>query len=264
LVTRAEGRADTLAARLRALGAEPLLRPTIAYGPPPDPAALAEALARLEAGVYEWLLLTSVTAVEAVAHGLGPSANQLGRRVSLRIGAVGPATAAACAELLGAEAAVVPERFLAQELAQALGDAAGRRVLLPNAAIARPELEQQLRAGGALVERVAAYSTLPAPGSAELGALLAEGRLDALLFTSGSTARGFAAQIGPTSMTAARSLIIACIGPSTAAACNELGLTPSVIAELQTEVGLVDALVRYVAARPPSGDYPPTKTGSSV
>ena len=249
LVPRAEGRGEGMAVRLRALGAEPLVRPMIAYAPPTDEASLADALARLEAGVYEWLLLTSARAVEVVAEQLGARAPHLGQRVSLKLGAVGPATAAACRALLHAEPAAVPERFLGVELAAAMGDATGRRVLLPNAEGARPDLEDQLRANGALVERVVAYRTVPAPGGPELAALLAEGALDALLFTSGSTARCFAELVGPAGVAVARSLIIACIGPSTAAVCHELGLEPAVVAAVSSEDGLVDALASYVAAR---------------
>ncbi len=248
LVTRAAGRADALVARLQALGAEPLLRPTIAYLPPEDPAPLAEAMAHLEAGVYEWLLLTSVTAVEVVARVLGERAPLLAHRVSLKIGAVGPATAAACRELLGAEAAAVPERFLGEELVAALGDPAGRRVLLPNADIARPALEQRLRAAGALVDRVVAYRTVPAPGGDELAAQLRAGALDVLLFTSGSTARYLALQVGAEGLAAARRCLIACIGPATADVCRELGLEPAVVARAYTEEGLVEALVAHVTA----------------
>lgn len=249
LVTRAAGRGDGLAERLRALGAEPVLRPTIAYAPPEDGAALDTAMGRLEAGVYEWLLLTSAAAVDAVAAALGERAPQLGNRVSLKIGAVGPATAAACCAAFGAEPAAVPERFDGAALGAAMGESVGRRVLLPNADIARPELEAQLRAGGALVDRVVAYRTVPAPGGAELAALLAAGGLDALLFTSGSTARFLAEQVGPAGLAAARHLIIVCIGPSTAAACRELGLEPGAVAAEATEEGMVDALVAHVTGK---------------
>lgn len=251
LVTRAAGRSDGLAARLRELGAEPLLHPTIAHTPPDDPAAFDAAIGRLEAGVYEWLLLTSVTAVEAVATALEGRAPRLGGRVSLKIGAVGPATAAACRALLGVEAAVVPERFLAEELALAMGDPTGRRVLLPNADLARPALEARLRAGGALVDRVVAYKTVPAPGGDELAGLLAAGSLDAILFTSGSTAAYFVQQIGPEGLARANSAAIGCIGPSTAAACRELGLAVAFEAEVNTEEGLVQALADYYARRQP-------------
>lgn len=249
LVTRAAGRADGLAARLSALGAEPVLVPTIAHTPPDDPAPLAEALARLEAGVYEWLLLTSVTAVEAVAQGLEGRAPRIGGRVSLNVGAVGTATAEACRALLGVEAAAVPERFVGEELAHAIGDPMGRRVLLPNADIARPELEQRLRAAGAVVDRVVAYRTVPAPGGPELAAELEAGRLDAILFTSGSTARFFAEQVGPAGLAAAHRAAIICIGPSTAEACRELGLEPAAVAHEYTEAGLVAALQDYFARR---------------
>jgi|YNPBryunderm2012_1023409.scaffolds.fasta_scaffold04315_3 uroporphyrinogen-III synthase len=245
LAPRAAGRGDELAARLTALGATPLLRPTIAYAPPEDPAPLAEAMSRLEAGMYEWLLLTSVTAVEVVARALGERAPLLARRVSLKIGAVGPATAAACRNLLGAEPAAVPERFIGAELVAAMGDPAGRRVLLPNADIARPELEERLRAAGALVERVVAYRTVPAPGGEELAAWLREGAIDVLLFTSGSTARYFAQQVGAEGLEAARRCLVACIGPSTAETCRELGLPPAVVAAVSTEAGLLEALVAH-------------------
>lgn len=249
LVTRAAGRAGGLAERLRALGAEPVIRPTIAHAPPDDPAALAAALGRLEAGVYEWLLLTSATAVAAVARGLEGRAPRLGGRVSLRVGAVGPATAEACRDLLGVDPAAVPERFVGEELARAIGDPMGRRILLPNADIARPALEERLRAAGAVVDRVVAYRTVPAPGGEGLAAELAAGALDAILFTSGSTATFFAQQVGEAGLAAARRVPIACIGPSTAGACRAAGLEPAVVSDVATEEGLVAALAAYFDRR---------------
>jgi uroporphyrinogen-III synthase len=242
LVTRAEGRGEGLAARLRASGAEPVLRPLIAYAPPADPAALDAALGRLEAGVYEWLLLTSARAVEAVADGLGARAPHLAHRVSLKIGAVGPATADACRELLGAAPAALPERFAGEQLADALGDPVGRRVLLPNADIARPALEERLRSAGALVDRVIAYRTLPAPQS-DIAELLAAGALDALLFASGSAVEAFARQAGSEGLERARRLLIVCIGPVTAEACRASGLAPAAVAAESTEAALVEALI---------------------
>jgi uroporphyrinogen-III synthase len=255
LLTRPAGRGEGLATRLRALGAEPVLRPMIAYAPPADPAALDEALGRLEAGVYEWLLLTSARAVEAVAEGLSARAPHLGYRVSLKIGAVGPATAAACRELLGAAPAALPERFVGEELATVMGDAVGRRVLLPNADIARPDLEERLRTAGALVDRVVAYRTVPAPG-ADVAELLAAGGLDALLFTSGSAAEAFAQQVGHDGLAQARRLLVVCLGPITAEACRALGLEPTAVAAEATEESLVAALVAAAAAAQGGSETP--------
>ncbi|MFV9504037.1 MAG: uroporphyrinogen-III synthase [Oscillochloridaceae bacterium umkhey_bin13] len=243
LVPRPVGRGEGLAEQLRALGAEPILHPLIAYAPPEDQAALAAALARLEAGVYEWLLLTSVAAVEAVEAGLGGRA--LGGRVSLRIGAVGPATAAACQELLGATTVAMPERFLGAELAGVMGDPAGRRVLLPLADLAGTELEERLQTAGALVERVTAYRTVPAPGGAELAAELAAGQVQAILLSSGSTVRSLVTQLGPQGRDVLRQVALICIGPATATVCHDLGLEPAAIAEPYNEAGLIAALVTH-------------------
>jgi uroporphyrinogen-III synthase len=248
VITRSAGKADGMARRLRELGAEPIVSPTIAYAPPEDVAALDAALARLAAGAYDWLILTSAQAVRAVVHYGGSVGLNLQSAIcNLQLAAVGPATAAACEELLGSRAAAVPEQFLAEELAVALGDLGGMRVLLPNADIARPTLEESLRAAGALVDRVAAYRTVPAPaGDVDVAAMLAAGAVHAITFTSGSTARAFVERVGPAGLELARTTVVACIGPSTAAACRALGLEPQVVAEVSTEAGLLEALIAHI------------------
>jgi uroporphyrinogen-III synthase len=244
LITRSAGQAEGMAERLRALGAEPIICPTIAYAPPEDRAALDAALARLAAGAYDWLVLTSAEAVRAVAERpvftIQPA--------TFNIAAVGPATAAAAAELLGRAPSLVPERFVADDLAAALGDLAGARVLLPNADLAKPGLEERLRAAGAAVDRVLAYRTVAAPDTGlDLAALLAAGQIDAITFTSGSTVRFFLQRLGPEGVELARSALIACIGPSTAAACRAVGLAPTLVAAVSTEEGLVAALADHFA-----------------
>jgi uroporphyrinogen-III synthase len=75
------------------------------------------------------------------------------------------------------------------------------------------------------------------------------GGLDAILFTSGSTARFFVEQLGAAGPAAVGAVAIVCIGPSTAEACRALGLAPAAVAEAATEEGLVAALVDYFARR---------------
>jgi uroporphyrinogen-III synthase len=246
VVTRAEGRAGSLVERLRELGAEPLLYATISHAAPIDPVPLAAACTRLAEGAFDWVVFTSATAVEYLALQLNTQHSTLITDDStLNISAVGTTTAAACREVLGIEPALVPERFTAETLAAAFGDLSGQRVLLPNADIARPELEQRLQERGALVERVIAYRTVPASGdSIDMAALLAAGSIDVLTFTSGSTARYFVERIGPGALADANRCLIACIGPSTAAVARNVGLVPTVVAEVSTEAGLIDAIVR--------------------
>src|SRR5689334_12810379 len=158
VVTRPEAQAGGLAARLRELGAEPIVCPAIAIAPPADYAPLDAAIARM--AEYDWLLVTSANGVRAL---LGRMA-QLGRDAQalrdLRVGAIGPATAQALAEH-GLEASFVPSAYVAEAILDQIGDVAGRRILLPRADIAREALAAGLRAKGALVDEIAAYRTVP-------------------------------------------------------------------------------------------------------
>src|SRR5438876_133383 len=126
VLTRAEGHSDGLARRLRELGAEPLFFPTIAFAPPDDCSAFDAALLRLRLGHFHWLALTSANAARFMLQRWTESGLTLidGRPLlpPLQVAAVGPATAAACGELLGVQPAVVPETFVAEALADALGD----------------------------------------------------------------------------------------------------------------------------------------------
>lgn len=244
VITRAEEQADTLAERLQALGAEPLLYPTIALVPPDDPQPLSAALQRLVDGAYDWVMLTSVNAVKFV-HDYLPAPLTPG---CCKVAAVGTTTRTACQELLGVEPAVVPKKFVAESLAEAMGDMRGQKVLMANANIARPALQERLQEAGADIDRVVAYCTVPATGGEDVPRLLHEGAIDAITFTSGSTVRYFLDRIGPDARDAARKTVIACIGPIAADAAHKAGLPPTVVASVYTEEGLVQALVDHATA----------------
>jgi uroporphyrinogen-III synthase len=248
VVTRAEEQADSLSERLRGLGAIPLPYPTISFVPPDDMQPLDQALRQAMQGDYDWLILTSVNAVKAVRarlNELGYSAPVDMTSPPFRLAAVGPTTMAACQELLGIAPAVVPKKFVAEALAEAMGPIPGQRVLLANADIARPILQKLLQQAGATVDRVVAYCTVPATGGEDIPRLLSEGRIDAITFTSGSTIRSFIDRIGPKGLEHARTVIIACIGPVAAKTAQESGLPPTIVASTYTEEGLVEALLSY-------------------
>ena len=71
LVTRTRHQASELAARLEALGAIPILIPTIEIVSPETYVPLDAALAQLE--IYDWLLFTSANAVEVFHQRRNPS-----------------------------------------------------------------------------------------------------------------------------------------------------------------------------------------------
>lgn len=254
VVTRAEESARALAARLDALGAATLACPTIAIAPPLTWGPLDAALARL--ADYDWVLFTSANAVRAFSDRLGGGDAVRVLPAALRIAAVGRATADAARSLLRAPE-LVPHDARAAGLVAALGATAGQRYLLPQSAIARPELAEGLRAAGATVDVVTAYRTVPVAPVVlgKLAGLLHAGALDAITFTSPSTVAGFLdglAGVGfaPELLTRLpHRPALCCIGPTTAAAVRERGLSVAAIADEQTDEGLVAALVRCLVGR---------------
>jgi uroporphyrinogen-III synthase len=248
-ITRPGEQADGVMGRLRALGANPVSTPTIAIVPPEDFQRLDLAIGNLSA--YDWLLLTSVNGVRVLRErfaALGIDPAELG---ALKIGAIGPATAAAL-EAGGFRVAFVPTSYRAESILTEIGEVGGQRMLLPRAELARPLLARGLGALGAEVDEIAAYRTVPGPGIGELAALLRAHRVDAITFTSSSTVRFFQQGMlhtGETPQTIATLLaspvVAVCIGPVTAATARELGLRVDVVAEAYTIDGLVTALVAF-------------------
>jgi len=243
VITRAVHQAGAMKSLLEAAGFRTWLYPAIAIQPPADPTLLDAALRHISA--YNWLILTSVNAVEAVARRL----DTLGLTPALlhgpAIAAVGPATARAVRQRLGLEPALTPPKAVGESLLEALPIPAGQRVLLPRAAKARDVLPDGLRARGVEVDVIAAYETVIGQGGDDLPAALRAGQVHAITFTSPSTVRHTLirlAQEGGLGRDALDGLIIACIGPVTAAAAREAGLHVDLVPEEYTTAGLVRAL----------------------
>ncbi len=228
VITRPAERARALADRLRALGAEPIIFPTVKIEPA-DPAALDAALRQL--AIFDWIVFTSANGVEAFFTRLA-AAGKNGRDVGrCKVAAIGPVTARALREH-GVEPALVPGEYVAEAVLAALGEVRGQRFLLPRADIAREALAAGLAGRGAIVTEVAAYRTVgagtPPPDLR---------RADAVTFTSSSTVRHFVA-----SGAALGAAKVVCIGPVTAATARELGLPVHAVAAAYTEDGLLEAL----------------------
>lgn len=239
---RPESGDDPLARALAARGARVVRWPALEIAPPADPAPLARALAALDR--YDWLVATSAQGAAAAVRGGA-------RPATLRVAAVGPATAAAFAaagwrvDLVGpgpgAEALV--ESFHAR------GDLTGARVLFVGGDRARALLERGLEALGARVERVEGYRTLVRPlGREALLADVAAGRVEALAVASPSSLEPLAAALSPAELAALLArLAVASIGPTTTAALAALGRPPDAEASPSTFDALATALEQALA-----------------
>ena len=240
LVTRARAQAHELVTRLQELGAIPIVFSVIHIVPPVDNyGALDAALHQLT--TFDWVIFTSANAVVHVWERLAMLGLGVGAFETVRVVAIGPATAAALTTR-GQQAAVVPERYVAEALLEAIPSPAGQRFLLPHADLARDTLRVGLQAAGAEVVEVPAYRTVVAEPSPEALAAVQTG-VDVLTFTSSSTVRNFVEQVGQTTAQALTAQAhVVTIGPITAATARELGLRVDVVATVHTIAGLVEAM----------------------
>jgi uroporphyrinogen-III synthase len=240
MVTRAAEHSRELVDLLEGRGAAVEVVPLIHIGPPPDEAALQAAVDA--ADDYSWIVFASVNGVEAFArrrkHALG---------VNPHIAAVGPATSDAVASLLGRPPHVVPARFVAEAIAEALSDvaSAGSSVLLVQAQDARPVLAQRLRAARFDVTAVVAYSTV-ARAPSDFEQLVA--RVDVITLASASAVRSLVAALGgDAAASKVRGRLLACIGPVTETEARRSGLHVELTPDRSTVDGLVEALCKYYA-----------------
>ena len=244
VVTRSRAQAHRLSALLEADGAEVIEVPAIRIVPPDDYGPVDRAIERL--AEYRWAVFTSQNAVTEFVDRLRVRGGDIALLGRLRIASIGPATAEAL-RMHGLHPSVAPARFVAEALLEAFGERAhevrGTRMLLPRAAAARAVLPDGLRALGAVVDVVPVYRVEPElaqdPGA---WTRLLHGTIDAVTFTSPSTVRHFVELAGAEGSRVLGDAIIACIGPVTAAAAQECGLSVGLIATVYTIPGLVDAL----------------------
>jgi uroporphyrinogen III methyltransferase/synthase len=228
-VTRARAQASGLAANLRGLGAAVVEAPAIRISPLAGPAP--------EVHSYDLICLTSPNGVRFLFERLAVAGRDARALSGARVAAIGPGTAAALREH-GVIADVVPERFVAEGLVEALAGVSVTRALVARAAEARDVLPDALRERGAAVDVVALYETIAEPLDEQQ--LRAVADADYVTFTSSSTVRFFLGAAGQRLSPATR---LVSIGPVTSDALREHGLEPDVEAGRHDIDGLVAALV---------------------
>jgi len=246
LVMRSARQSAKLSDGLRALGAIPEEVPVLEIVPPESYAPLDDALKHLDR--FDWLILTSTNTLQEVSlrsqrFGLNPA-----RAESLRVAAIGRATAEA-ARHFGFRVDLVPEVQVAESLVAALApQIAGKRVLLARAAIARDVIPDALRAAGAQVDVVDAYrNVLPEDAPKKLRAALASG-IDAATFTSSSSVTHLAEAAKKAGVPFPLAGVSAVsIGPITSQMLRELGWEPAAEASPSEIPALLDAVVRTLS-----------------
>jgi uroporphyrinogen III methyltransferase/synthase len=254
VVTRAAAQAQRFTQLLESAGARVLEAPAIVIAPPPSWEPLDAALDTLE--TFSWVIFTSVNGVAMVDRRLSARGLTWSALAGRRVAAIGPATADAVAEH-GVRPDLVPAEYRAEGLVERLRGVVtpADRVLLPRAAQTRDVLVTELKRLGAHVTEVPAYATRRADaGAARVREALAAGAIDAVTFTSSSTARNFAELFTEDERRAWLSRVtVASIGPITAATAAEYGLTTGVMPAEYTIPALARALADHFARVPRGG-----------
>src|SRR6266540_1881698 len=229
LITRPRAQADEFATKLRSAGFEPIFFPVIEIQPVENNVALERSLSKLSC--YEWIVFTSVNAVEVVFDQF-PS---LHWSEAVKVATIGPKTAEAL-KTRGVNPDFVPQEYVAEAILPGLGDLLGKWVLLPRAEIARKALPEAIFQAGGIPHEIAVYKTLPAQPDMEALAALQSG-VDVITLTSPSTVQNFLAIArghGLDPLNLPNHPLFACIGPITGQAAQEEGLVPLVIAQEYT------------------------------
>jgi uroporphyrinogen III methyltransferase / synthase len=251
VVTRAASQAAELSKALESYGAKVFVCPTIEIREPDIYERLDEALDHLYG--YDWLIFTSTNGVEFFLRRLTSRGLKVEDLDEIRVCAIGQRTAGKLHEA-HVHVDVIPPHSTAEGVFAALAEFAGGvehlrglNILLPRAMIGRDYLPRELEQAGVRVDVVPTYQTV-LPENFDRGrvsAMLA-GSGDCIAFTSPSTIKNLAQLFDTHDLgTTLPGVVIACIGPVTAAAAVEYGLRVDIEPTQQSVNDLAKAIAEY-------------------
>ncbi len=214
--------------------------------PPQTWNGVDDALAQLAR--YAWVLFTSANGVRMFFE-RGRSRGITLVVPTVQWAAIGPGTAAAL-QRYGVRTPWLPSRYLGETVGEELPASPGQLVLRVRGDMVSPAATTRLRERGIAVDEVVAYRVVEAPPESEalLRRAWTEG-MDAIVFTSASTVRGFAhlAQHTGIADDVGRVTMIA-IGPVTAEAMTTLGWEVHAVAAPHSVDGIITVIEERRAA----------------
>ena len=213
IITRPHGRGESLAAKLRDLGAEVIHLPTIKLS------TIHGSLYGVDLAGWDWIGFTSVTGVNAFFELLAASERDIREIGTAKIAAIGSATADSL-RTHGLKVDCVPEIFDGMHLAERLAELGGS-VLMFRAENGSEDISRIFSR-----HRIRNKQLFHVPKFTDI-----------IIFTSASTVKGFCF-----SVSAMREVKAVCIGRQTADEAVRQGFTDVVIAE-QADI---DSLVKAV------------------
>jgi uroporphyrinogen III methyltransferase/synthase len=250
LITRARDQSAKFATQLKELGAEVIEFPTIEIAPPLSWVGLDRAIDQLKS--YDWVIFTSINGVNFFWQRLREKGKEPHLPSSLKVCAIGPATAN---QLKEKELRVdfTPNEFMAEAILMGLEKMAikGKRILLARARKTRDILPKGLKKMGAEIDVVETYRTIrPRGGAKRLKHLLTDGNIDAITFTSSSTVNHFAELLKKEDLKKLlRNIAIASIGPITSRTAKGWGMRVQIQPKQYTIPALTRAIANHFASK---------------
>jgi uroporphyrinogen-III synthase len=257
-LTRPAGQAEEAGKLIEQKGGVPYYIPAIEIKPLSNPAPVKRFISELQGDKVDFVILMSTNGVKYL-FSAAESLNQIealknGLAKSFVIG-VGPRTAQEL-EAYQVHVSLVPEKYSSEGLLECLKarGIAGKVIRIPRTTSAAPTLTNQLKEMGADVEEVHVYeSGLPADEAMKTKFFedLAAGRIDAILFGSGLSAKNIFKMLTEKAsmerlceILAAKVTVVA-IGPTTAEALAELGVKVDVVPKDYLFEEALSALAEY-------------------
>ncbi|MCM3547401.1 uroporphyrinogen III cosynthase [Niallia circulans] len=238
LITRDERQNERWAAELAALGAIPHSLPLIQCVTRNLTTALSETFAHLQQ--FAWVVFTSANGVRAFFD------LYKGQPFTAKVAAVGPKTAQLL-EDQGLHCDFIPSEYTGEALAKELVPLLAPRsdVLVVKGQLAKRTVCDILSSSDrqVTVTEMIVYDTICPAGAGEQAKRLEQKTFDYVTLTSTSAAVHYA-NVAPAA--GIRAEMIACIGPVTARAAKQCGLSPLVTASEYTVKGLIDTILNDI------------------
>lgn len=201
-VTRPEHQAEPLCKLIEAQGGKTVRLPLLSIKPPQDPAAARRLLAR--AGDFDWVIFTSINAVQGSVAQAPAAARWPAKRVCIGAGTSRALDAAGLGKGLAPDGGSSSEDVLALPPLQNMR---GQRVLIVKGEGGRDLLPRVLGNRGALVEQVEVYRRVPAEiKPRQLETLVSD--IDAIIVTSGEALEHLAGLASQRSAVFAAQLVV--------------------------------------------------------
>jgi len=246
VLTRAAEQSKSLVAELTWRGARVTLLACVEFRPPEDLAPLDAALSHLPE--FDWLVFTSQNAVRFFSRRLRELGHTLPDSTTLRIAALGDATArAATSEKLHVDFVATGARSGSEFVGEFSRQARGKKILLPQSDQATPTVADGLKEVGASVSVVVAYRTcMPESLDAEELSGVRREAADVFVFASPSAFWNFARIVGESDLERfAQGSAFAAIGPTTAHAIRDAGFSVEIEAAKPNPNEVVKAVIEY-------------------